>query len=460
MAVAALANIFRIPDLKRRVLFTLGLLVVLELGNNITVPGVDRLALEEYNAAASASGGSIFSLIDQFSGGAFTKFSIFALGVMPYITASIIFQLLTVVWPYLEQISKEGEEGRRKINQWTRYATVVICMLQAAMYCRGYVGLLSPQTSRPVVYMGTLPFTLVAMIAITGGTIFVMWLGEQITERGIGNGISLIIFANIISRWPSTVMNLAEMFSNNLITPFDIIVLLGIMVVVIMLIVLLTYGQRRITIKRGKQVVGRRQYSANISYLPIRINTGGVIPVIFASSLLMFVLMFFNMLQAFSAEREGWWVDVIAWMNGSMMAGHFLHVISQAVLIIFFCYFYAAITFNPKDVAENLQRHGVTIPGYSQGRRTEEYIDKILTRVTLSGALLLSFVAILPQVVITHFSDRVQLPWGMSDFLGGTSLIIVVGVALDTVNQIENHLTVRNYDGFRKRGRVKGRRFS
>jgi len=456
-------NIFKIPDLKRRILFTLGILVVIQLAAHITVPGVNRMALSQY--MGSQGGRSIFGLIDLFTGGGFKKLSIVALGIMPYITVSILIQLLTVVWPYLEELSKKGEEGRKKITQYTRYGTVLITLFQSGMMANGIAGATLPSGQSLIVF-SRIPFVLSTMLAVTTGTIFLMWLGEQITERGVGNGISLIIFAGIVARFPAAVGSMINYLKiQETVTPFRAIVVVVMMIAVIAGIVIMTYAQRRITIRRGKQVVGRKVYGGQTSYLPIRVNTAGVIPVIFAAAIMIFPLQILGWLTGISTvDMEPGALKTIlettepffAWLYAQMGIGGFLYNALYVLLIIFFCYFYTSITFNPKDLAENLQRYGSTIPGYSQGKRTQQYITYIIERVTLAGALMLSVICVVPNVVTAA--------WGIdptiTDFLGGTGLIIVVGVALDTVNQIENHLRMRNYDTFRKRGRVRGRRFA
>ena len=451
----AFRNIFKIPDLRKRVLFTLGVIVVLQVGYHISVPLVNtaELAQLQRSRGGLAGQGTLLGLLDMFSGGAFNQFSIFAMGIMPYISASIILQLLTVVIPFLEELQKKGEEGRKKINQYTRYLTVAITFVQSFMLTYWIVNMGAEMGVRLVENPG-LPFRLLAAMSMTTGTLFIMWLGERITERGIGNGISLIIFANIVARLPNAIQILINhlvygtgqvggQFSG--VTYVTTVIIIISMICVVASIVLLTQGQRRIPIKRGKQVVGRRTYAGQMSYLPIRINVAGVIPVIFASSLLSF--------PATIAGFSDW--DFLTNIAENYLArGHVIYEIVYVTLIIFFCYFYTAIVFNPKDVAENLQKYGSTIPGYSHGRRTEAYIDHILTRITLFGAAFLAIIAVIPEMMMTYM----DIPWAISSFLGGTSMIIVVGVALDTIRAIENHLLLRNYDGFRKRGRIKGRR--
>jgi preprotein translocase subunit SecY len=438
--LGAFNNIFKIPDLRKRILFTLGILFLLQIGNRIPIPGIDTALLDQMTRSGSGGPGDIFGLINQFTGGAFSRLSIFAMGVMPYITASIVLQLLTIVVPTLEQLAKEGEEGRKKIEQWTRYLSVVVTFFQSFMLLSAYqMQLVGADT---LAYNPGLGFLLQGALAMTTGTILIMWMGEQITQQGIGNGISLIIFANIVARYPASMAMMGALVQQGAVSTFLLVLVVLVMVGVIGFIVLLTYGQRRVMIKRGKQIVGRRQSAATTSYLPLRINTAGVIPVIFASSLLVFPSTILQLIGTWLPENFGFMLqDFVQWFS----PGNFFYAFCEFLLILFFCYFYTAITFNPKDIAENLQKHGVAIPGYKHGAKTEEYLNNILTRITLAGAIMLAVVAVLPQI----FISRTQLPSQMYDFLGGTSLIIVVGVALDTVNQIENHLRVRNYEGFR-----------
>ena len=440
----SVGNIFRIPDLRKRILFTLGMLVVLQLGAQVTIPGINTRALGSFMSQPGAEN-TLFGMLDMFTGGAFKQLSVFALGVMPYITASIILQLLTVVWPYLEELSKKGEEGRKKINQYTRYSTVAITAFQSLMLALQIKGA-APTDMGPMVTWSPYWFVFCCVVSMTTGTIVIMWLGEQITERGIGNGISLIIFANIVARFPDAVWQGIQLLQARVdyFTPMRAITVLVLMVVVIAVIVVLNGAQRRITIKRGRHVVGRKVYGGNVSYLPIRINHAGVIPVIFASSILV--------LPATVTQFITW--DWLQSANNWLQQGGVLYTAIDFILIIFFCYFYTAITFNPKDVAENLQKYGTTVPGYSHGRMTEQYIERILVRVTLVGALILAVVAVLPGVLFAQW----HIPYSIANFLGGTGLIIVVGVAIDTVNQIENHLRVRNYETFRRRGGKGGRR--
>ncbi len=443
--IEKILNIFKIPDLRRRVLFTLGLLIVLQLGKFIPIPGVN--VAEIFHGTDQGSGNPLFGLVDLFTGGAFSMHSIFALGVMPYITASIILQLLTAVIPYLEELSKQGEEGRKKMTQYSRYMTVAITFVQGAMF-----GYSTAYAANPIIMVNSLSFIFTCALLMTAGTMFIMWMGEQITERGIGNGISLIIFVGIISRLPQTLIGITDQVSQGSVNWMQVLFIGALSVGMVMAIVLLNEGQRRVAIKHGRRMVGSRMYEGRVHYLPIRINTAGVIPIIFASSILMFPAVILDFIRVSDTNV---FIDVLNYVRHMMSPGHPVHELLYGVLIVFFCYFYTAIMFNPKDVAENLQKHGVAIPGYSSGKRTEEYIQKILERVTLPGAVFLALVAIVPDIVLMQIPALSAIR--LNSFLGGTSLIIVVGVALDTVRQIENHLRMRNYEGFRS-GTVLARR--
>lgn len=444
----AIANIFRIPELRSRVLFTLLILALIQIGQFVTIPFINPNALNE-----QLSQGGLFSMLNMFSGGAFGQCSIFALGIMPYISASIILQLMTVTSPYLEELSKKGEEGRRKINQYTRYGTVLITSIQSFMLSFSLeAGLLGD-----IVYSPGWGFRFLCVVTITAGSILLMWMGELITEHGIGNGISLIIFANIVALIPSAFSRASVLLYNEdpSFTPLTAIITMAVFVVVIAGVVYIQFGQRRVPIKRGREVRGSKMYaSQSNSYLPLRVNTAGVIPVIFAAAILslpQFVIQLTTPLQ--TSENFQWIYNAFFWLSESMRPGMLVYSIFYILLIIFFCYYYTAITFNPKDVAENLQRSGATIPGYSHGHRTEAYLTKILSRITFSGAIFLALVAIMPDVMAAWL----DVPYDLAGLLGGTSIIIIVGVALDTVNQLENHLRVRNYDGFLKKGKVRGR---
>jgi preprotein translocase subunit SecY len=455
-------NIFAVPELRKRVLFTLGLLAVYRIGSHITTPGISKEALA---ILAEQAKNTMFGLYDMFSGQNLSQMTVFALGIMPYISASIILQLLTVVWPYLERLSKEGELGRRKITQYTRYGTIVLAVVQSF----GIAIFLENQTEAvggiQLVYDPGWAFRLMTVLTMTTGSVFVMWLGEQITERGIGNGMSLIIFAGIVVGLPSAVIATLEQLSLGQIGLFQIILLIVVMVLVIGAIVFVERGHRRVTVQYAKRVVGRRMYGGSSTHIPLKVNTGGVIPVIFASSILAFPVTAAPMFAPDSWFRRA--LDQIA-------PGMLLYDLLYILGIIFFCYFYTSIIFNPDDVAENMRKYGGFIPGIRPGKRTAEYIDTILTRITLVGAIYLAIVAILPTFLISGI-NLTQLPWigdtldaslpqfitqglNVQFYFGGTSLLIIVGVAMDTVQQVESQLIMRHYDGFMKKTRIRGRR--
>ena len=407
----------------------------------------------------------MFGLYDMFSGGNLTRVTIFALGIMPYISASIIIQLLTVVSPYLERLSKEGELGRRKITQYTRYGTILLCVIQAM----GIAIFLERQTNiaggLPLVYSPGWGFRLMTVLTLTTGTTFIMWLGEQITERGVGNGMSLIIFAGIVVGLPTAVITTADQLRTGQIGLFRLLILIALMILVVAAVVYVERGHRRVTVQYAKRVVGRRMYGGSSTHIPLKVNTGGVIPVIFASSILAFPATIAGVFQA-----GGWGQAVTDQLAFGMPLYYLLYVSG----IIFFAYFYTAIIFNPDDVAENMRKHGGFIPGIRPGKRTAEHIDTILARITLVGAIYLATVAILPDLLITGIrvdqipvvGERldVLLPqfitdgMGVTFYFGGTSLLIIVGVSMDTVNQVESQLIMRHYDGFMKKTRIKGRR--
>jgi preprotein translocase subunit SecY len=460
--IESLRNLFAVTDLRNRVLFTLGMLAVYRIGHHIPTPGVNPEALQ---IMAEQARGTMFGLYDMFTGGSLSRVTIFALGVMPYISASIILQLLTVVWPYLERLSKEGELGRRKITQYTRYLTLVLSAVQSM----GIAIWLEQQTEAagglPLIYDPGWGFRLMCVLTLTTGTMFIMWLGEQITERGIGNGMSLIIFAGIVVNFPRSVFSTFDLMQTGQISLLQMAILLVVMVAVVAAIIYVERGHRRITVQYAKRVVGRRQYGGSSTHIPLKVNTGGVIPVIFASSILAFPATLAPMFQ------PGGWAHAIA---NQLTFGMPLYVLGYVALIIFFAYFYTAIIFNPDDVAENMRKYGGFIPGIRPGKRTAEYIDTVLARITIVGAVYLALVAILPEFLVTGFkvapipfigeSLDANLPnWftqglGVPFFFGGTSLLIVVGVAMDTVNQVESQLIMRHYDGFMKKTRIRGRR--
>ena len=455
-------NIFAIPDLRNRLIFTFAVLAVYRIGAFIPIPGVDPVAIKEFTTAAE---GTVLGFLNLFSGGALGRMTVFALGIMPYISASIILQLLTVVWPYLEKLSKEGELGRRKITKYTRYGTVVLSLIQG-MGISFFLERTTAPGGAPLVPedLQGWGFRLITVLTLTTGTAFVMWLGEQITERGIGNGISLIIFAGIVVGLPSAIISTITDMRTGSLSIITIAILLVFMIGVVAAIVYMERAQRRIPIQYAKRVVGRRVYGGQSTYLPLRLNTGGVIPVIFAASIMSFPQTLGQMID------NRWLQKIVEALN----YGEPLYNLIYFLSIVFFCYFYTSIIFNPEDTAENMRKYGGFIPGIRPGKRTAEFIDRILTRITLVGALYLALVAILPQILISGFKvatipmigptlDAFLPRWfteglGIKFFFGGTSLLIVVGVAMDTVNQIESQLVMRHYDGFMRRGRIRGRR--
>ena len=459
--IGSLRNIFAIPELRNRVLYTFGLLSVFRIGANIATPGVNSAAVLEFFEAQQ---GNMFGLVDLFSGGALANMTIFALGIMPYISASIILQLLTVVVPYLERLQKEGELGRKKITTYTRYGTIVLSLIQATAIAFTLESTTSPSGQAFVDEPGW-GFRLLAILTLTTGTAFLMWLGEQITERGIGNGISLIIFGGIVVSLPSAIILTYQQIELGSLNVFTIVILIVFMLGVTGFVVLMESAQRRIPVQYSKRVVGRKVYGGQNTHLPIRVNTGGVIPVIFASSIIMFP-------QTITQFIQHPWAQAVGTALGWGMPLYNLVFISA---IIFFCYFYTAIIFNPQDVADNMRKYGGFIPGIRPGKRTAQYIDDVLTRLTLVGSVYLASVAVLPQFLISGFTvapipfigptlDGILPLWvteglGINFYFGGTSLLILVGVAMDTVRQIESQLIMRHYEGFIKGGRIKARRF-
>ena len=429
-------NASRVPELRRRILFTLAMLAVYRLGVHVPTPGIDRQAMAAF---FEQQRGTLFGFLNLFSGGALEQFSVFSLGIMPYISASIILQLLTVVFPYLERLSKEGEAGRRKITQYTRYGTVVLSVIQGIMISVGLEGTQGPGGHGLVLNPGW-AFRIMTVITLTSGTAFIMWLGEQMTERGIGNGISLIIFAGIVAGLPSAVSTTLEFMRNGELGPLVALVILVLSVGVVGTIIFVERGQRRIPVQYAKRVVGRKMYGGQTQHLPLKINTANVIPPIFASSILIF--------PATLAQFANY--PLVQTISGALAPGSVLHDLVYVLLIIFFAFFYTAVVFNPADVAENMKKFGGYIPGIRPGQKTAEYIERVLSRITLSGAIYLCIVSLLPTLLVRQFN----VPF----YFGGTALLIVVGVALDTVAQMETHLISRNYEGFMKRGRLRGRR--
>lgn len=431
--LSSFQNIFKIAELKSRVIFTLALLAVYRVGAHIPTPGIRG---EELSKFLLERGGALMGFFDMFSGGALSRVTIFALGIMPYISASIILQLLTIVIPSLGRLAKEGERGRKKIVQYTRYGTVVISAIQSFGIAAG----IETMANGAFVQNPGWPFRLMTMITLTSGTAFIMWLGEQITERGIGNGISLIIFAGIVAMFPNAVIQTVRLVKVGELSVILLIPLIIMMIAVVGVIIFVERGQRKIPVQYAKRVVGRKVYGGQSTHLPLRVNTAGVIPPIFASSVIMFpatIAGFINIP----------WVQSMA---SQLAPGTVFHSLLYVGMIFFFCYFYTAIIFNPVDIADNLQKYGGFIPGVRPGQKTSEYIYRVLTRITFGGAVYLSVVCLLPDILRYQFN----VPF----YFGGTSLLIVVGVALDTISQIESHLVTRSYEGFLKKGKLRGRR--
>jgi preprotein translocase subunit SecY len=456
----AFTNVFRVPDLRKRVLFALALLAVYRLGGHIPTPGIDTNKLEEF---FRQNQGTLFGYLDVFSGGSFRRLTIFALGIMPYITSSIILQLLTVVVPTLEKLQKEGELGRRKITQWTRYLTVILALIQSFGIAMALQGAQQGFVTHPGV-----GFVMLTMLSLTTGTAFIMWLGEQITERGIGNGMSLIIFTGIVVGLPAAIVEMVTKVQTGDWNALQVIIILVMMVGVVGFIVLVERGERRIPVQYAKRVIGRRMMGGQSTHLPLKVNAGGVIPVIFASSLLAFP-------QTLASAQFVKDSPVLSGMLGAMAGSTPLYYLLYTALIIFFCFFYVSIIFNPNEAADNMRKYGGFIPGIRPGKNTAEYMNNILTKITVVGGLYLSILSLLPQIMISGIKLQ-RLPgignwidanfprWlldglGVNFYFGGTSLLIVVGVAMDTVNQIEAQLIMRHYEGFTPRaGRIRGRR--
>jgi preprotein translocase subunit SecY len=456
--IQAIQNIWNVPELRKRIVFMLAMLAVYRVGSFIPIPYIDPAALEQW---FSQNSGTVLGFLDLFSGGSFRRLTVFALGIMPYITASIILQLLTVVWPYLEKLSKEGELGRRKITTYTRYLTVVLSAVQSAAMAMAFM------RSPGIVTDPGVGFVFMTMITLTSGTAFIMWLGEQITERGIGNGMSLIIFAGIVVRLPDAILEIYQKVAQGDWSPLAVIILVAVVLAIIAFVVLVERGQRRITVQYAKRVVGRRVLGGQSTHLPLRVNTSGVIPVIFASSVLTFP-------QTFGLVWENSFMRTV---TDHLRSGEPVFSLLYIGGIIFFCYFYTSIIFNPNEIADNMRKYGGFIPGIRPGKRTAEYVNDILTRITLVGALYLAFIAIIPEFMYSGFHvqslpwigsglDAILPPWittglgltVLGGIFGGTSLLILVGVAMDTVQMVESQLIMRHYDGFLKKGRIRGRR--
>ena len=435
--IEKLRTIFQVPELRRRILFTLSMFVVYRIGEHLPTPGVNAAALA---GAFRSQANGLFGLYDMFVGGAFSRATVFALGIMPYISASIILQLLGAVVPYFEKLRKEGEEGQKKITQWTRYGTVMISIVQSYAYSIFLVNLGASQ-GLSVVPHPTFAFYFSTIITQTAGTILVMWLGEKITEFGIGNGISLIIFVNILGGVPNRIMQTYDSIRAGSLSVLQIGVILALMIAVIAVVIVMTQATRKIPVQYAKRMVGRKMYGGQSTHIPLRVNTAGVIPIIFASS-----IMILPTTVAGFVPPDHPLASLANWFNPF----GWLYNILYAIIIIFFTYFYTAVVLNPNDLAENMRKYGGFIPGIRPGRHTAQYIDKVLSRITLPGAVFLALVAVLPDVIIARTGVRAV-------GFGGTSVLIVVGVALDTLQQVESHLLMRHYEGFVKRGRIRGR---
>jgi len=447
--LSALANSFKIPDLKKRLIVTALLLTVYRIGCYVPTPGIDGIALAEFfNRIAKTQGGALFGIINMFSGGAMERLTIFALGIMPYISASIILQLLTAVIPALEKLAKEGRAGYQKINQYTRYATVFLAVIQSF-----FIALWLEDPARfeglKIVMLPGWGFRILTVLTLTSGTIFIMWLGEQIQERGIGNGISLVITAGIISRIPAALHQLFILVSpfasaRRQIQPFTLLIMAAFLVGVVFAVILITQGQRKIPVQYARRIVGRKIMGGQNTYIPLKVDTSGVIAIIFAQSIILFPATMASFIPNPAFQR---WAQ-------SLARGHLLYTVVYGLLIVFFCYFYTAIVFNPQDLSENMKKYGGFIPGVRPGTSTAEYLDFIMTRITLAGALFVTFIAIFPDLIMAWL----KIPYLVASFFGGTGILIIVGVMLDTVKQIESHLLMHHYEGFIKSGRIKGRK--
>lgn len=443
------ANLIKIPDLRKKITVTLALIAVYRIGAYIPTPGIDGVKLAQFfDNIAKTQGGTLFGIMNLFSGGAIERLTIFALGIMPYISASIILQLLATVIPALEKLAKEGEAGHKKITQYTRYGTVILAAIQSFFIA---LWLEAPQRfgGLQIVQYPGWPFRILTMITLTSGTAFIMWLGEQIQERGIGNGISLIITAGIISRIPTAIFQLFSLVSpfqpeKSQLSIFTLITMVVMLVAVVVAVVLITQGQRKIPIQYAKRVVGRRVYGGQSTYIPLRVNQAGVIPIIFAQSIILFPATVASLIPNPSMQN----------LAQALMRGNLIYNLAYSLLIIFFSYFYTAITFNPSDVADNMKKYGGFVPGIRPGKATADYLDFVMTRITLPGALFLAIIAILPSII----SDSLKIPYLVASFFGGTGLLIIVGVMLDTIRVFESQLIMRHYEGFLSHGRVRGRR--
>ena len=447
--LSAFINSFKIPELKNKILVTLGLIIVYRLGCFIPTPGIDGKALAEFfNRISQTQGGALFGIMNMFSGGAMERLTIFALGIMPYISSSIILQLLTAVVPALEKLAKEGKTGYQKINQYTRIGTVGLAVVQSYFIALWLENPARFEGLKIVLFPG-MGFRILTVVTLTCGTIFIMWLGEQIQERGIGNGISLIITAGIISRIPTAITQLIILISptnaaRRQIQPYVLLIMAVLLVGVILTVTLITQGQRRIPVQYARRVVGRKIYGGQSTYIPLKVDTSGVIAIIFAQSIILFPATLASFVPNPTFQR----------FANSLIRGHFLYTAIYAALIIFFCYFYTAIVFNPVDISENMKKYGGFIPGIRPGDSTATFLDYVMTRITVAGALFVTFIAIFPDFLMAWL----KVPYLIASFFGGTGILITVGVMLDTMKQIESHLLMRNYEGFMKTGTIRGRR--
>jgi preprotein translocase subunit SecY len=447
--LSALLNSFKIPELKKRIFVVLALLAVYRIGSYVPTPGINGTALAElFKRLQSTEGGALFGIMNMFSGGAMSRMTIFALGIMPYISCSIIMQLLTAVIPALEKIAKEGKAGHQKINQITRYGTVILSFVQAYFIAIWAENLGHAEGLNIVLFPG-MGFRMLTVVTLTTGTIFIMWLGEQIQERGIGNGISLIIAAGIVSRIPSAGYQLWVLFSpyspsKRTLEPYVFLIMLILLAAVILAVTMVIQSQRKIPVQYARRVVGRKVYGGQSTYIPLKIDQSGIIAIIFAQSIILFPATIASFIPSEGFRN----------FANSLVRGHWVYTIVYSLLIIFFCYFYTAIVFNPLDISENMKKYGGFIPGIRPGRPSAEYLDFVMTRITLAGAMFMAFIAIFPDIVMAWL----KIPYLVASFFGGTGLLIVVGVVLDTVKQIESHLLMRNYEGFLKSTKLKGRR--
>jgi preprotein translocase subunit SecY len=446
---SALINSFKIPDLKKRLLVTCALITVYRIGCYIPTPGIDGAALAEFfNRIAKTQGGTIFGIINMFSGGAMERLTIFALGIMPYISASIILQLLTAVFPALEKLAKQGKAGYEKINQYTRYGTVFLSIIQSFFIALWLENPARFEGLRIVMYPGW-GFRILTVLTLSTGTIFIMWLGEQIQERGIGNGISLIIAAGIISRIPAAIHQLLILISpfsasRRQIQPFTIFVMAGFLAAVVFAVIMITQAQRKIPVQYARRIVGRKIYGGQSTYIPLKVDTSGVIAIIFAQSIILFPATIASFIPNPAFQR----------LAQNLIRGHFLYTLVYALLIIFFCYFYTAIVFNTVELSDNMKKYGGFIPGIRPGTPTADFLDYVMTRITLAGAMFIAFIAIFPDLIMAWL----KVPYLVASFFGGTAILIVVGVMLDTLKQIESHLLTHHYEGFIKSGHIRGRR--